>query len=86
MISDESEKIENAFDVELKEGEVWRETLAVPSSDTSGHVITFGSYGSGDDPKILGSDLMTTWVTHDTNIWKKTGVTTQPKVVVFGST
>lgn len=39
----------------FKRGEVWRETLIVASSGTAGSPITFGAYGSGGKPKILGS-------------------------------
>jgi len=39
----------------FKKGETWRESLTVPSSGTSGSPITFGAYGSGGKPKILGS-------------------------------
>lgn len=42
-------------------GDVWRETLTVPSSGTSGHSITFGAYGSGNKPIINGADLITGW-------------------------
>ena len=47
--------------VSLKKGEVWRETLTVPSSGASGNLITFGSYGTGDDPIIHGADAITSW-------------------------
>ena len=33
----------------------WREQLTVPSSGSAGNPITFGAYGTGADPKILGS-------------------------------
>jgi len=39
----------------FKAGEVWREQLVVPSNGASGQLIEFGKYGSGDDPKWLGS-------------------------------
>jgi hypothetical protein len=40
----------------LKKGQTYREKLTIPSSGSSGHVITFGSYGTGDNPIIVGSD------------------------------
>lgn len=43
-------------------GETWRETLTVPSSGSVGSYITFGAYGTGDKPKILGSTEVTTWI------------------------
>ena len=51
----------------LKKGETFREQLTVPSSGTSGHPFTFGAYGSGANPVILGSDLMTTWDLYDSS-------------------
>lgn len=41
----------------LNRGGVWREQLTVPSSGTSGYPITFGAYGTGNNPIITGSDL-----------------------------
>jgi len=70
----------------FKRGEIWREQLVVPSSGSAGNPITFSAYGSGSKPAIYGSDLMTTWITHDTNIWKKTGVTTEPWIVAVNGT
>lgn len=73
--------------VSFRKGETFRETITVPASGSStSSVITYTAHGEGADPKILGSELMMTWITHDTNVWKKTGVTTQPYVVVFGGT
>ena len=40
----------------FKRGEIWRETLLVPSSGTSGRPIVFSAYGSGNKPTIVGSD------------------------------
>lgn len=52
----------NAGDsVFLKEDDEWREQLTVPSSGSNGSPITFGAYGSGADPIIKGSDLVSTW-------------------------
>ena len=36
----------------------WREQMTVPSSGTSGNLITFGAYGSGADPLLNGSSLL----------------------------
>jgi len=52
----------NAGDIILfKKGDEWRETLTIPSSGSSGSQITFGAYGTGVDPIINGSDLVSTW-------------------------
>ena len=54
----------------LKRGDVWRETLTIPNSGTSGKYITFGGYDIGDNPKILGSVQATTWsATGINNVW-----------------
>jgi hypothetical protein len=49
----------------FKRGETWRETLTVPSSGSSGSPITFGTYGTGEKPRILGSNLMTGWAAYE---------------------
>jgi hypothetical protein len=67
-------------------GCTWRELLTVPSSGTPGHPITFGAYGSGANPIITGSNLITAgWSKDSANIWKST-VTTQPNIVYFDGT
>lgn len=45
----------------FKRGEVWREMLVPPSSGTAGNPITFGAYGSGDNPKIKTTDAYSLW-------------------------
>ena len=52
----------------FKRGEEWREMLIIPSSGSSGNPITFGAYGSGDNPLILGSadyDDTSKWSRYD---------------------
>jgi hypothetical protein len=70
----------------FERGQTWRERLNIPSSGNSSDPITFGAYGSGAKPIINGADLMTNWIVHDTNIWKKTGVTIEPYVIGFDGT
>jgi len=56
----------------FKKGETWREQLTVPSSGSDGQPVTFGAYGNGDAPKILGSDQLSTWAVYGDagdNIW-----------------
>ncbi len=43
----------------FRKGCTWREQLTVPSSGSAGSPITFGAYGTGDDPIINGADLIT---------------------------
>ena len=63
-------------------GGVWRERLAIPSSGTAVNPITFGAYGSGADPVITGTDLVTDWTSYSTNIWRAP-LATQARVVLF---
>jgi len=42
-------------------GDIWRETLVIPSSGSDGSPIVFGAYGTGVDPIIDGSDTVSTW-------------------------
>ena len=63
----------------------WREKLTIPDSGTSGHPITFGSYGSGADPIINGADLIapgSSWSHEGSNIWSAS-CSTEPEVVFF---
>lgn len=45
----------------FKRGELWREELTIPSAGLSGKPVIFSSYGTGDKPKIYGSDVPTSW-------------------------
>ncbi len=42
----------------LRRGEVFREQLTVPSSGTAGRTIVLGAFGSGADPLLNGSSLL----------------------------
>ena len=39
----------------FKRGETWREQFVIPGSGNTGNSITFGAYGTGALPKIVGS-------------------------------
>lgn len=65
-------------------GDTWREQLTVPGSGSSGSPITYGAYGSGVLPIINGSNIMTGFANGGSNIWDKTGVTTQPNIAIIG--
>ncbi len=65
--------------ISLQRGEVWRESLTVPSAGTSGNPITFDAYGTGADPIIDGSDVVTGWTLDSGSIYTATfnnGITT----------
>lgn len=53
-------------------GDVWREQLTIPSAGSADNPLTFGAYGSGDLPKITGTDLLTTWTLYTGNIYSAT--------------
>ncbi|MBK8500315.1 MAG: right-handed parallel beta-helix repeat-containing protein [Flavobacteriales bacterium] len=63
-------------------GGIWREKLSVPNSGTSASKITFGAYGTGAEPIISGSVLVSSWTLHTGNIWKAT-VSSRVKQVYF---
>ncbi len=59
----------------FKRGATWREQLTVLSSGSSGNPITFGAYGSGTKPKILGSidfSAPGSWTYEGGNLWYAT--------------
>lgn len=70
----------------FKRGEIWRVQLIVPSSGSNGNPITFGAYGTGALPIISGADIISGFSNGGSNIWDKTGVTTQPNVVIVNGT
>ena len=56
----------------FKRGDSWAGTITVRASGTSGSPVVYGAYGSGDKPKIYGSENITGWTRHSGNIWKAT--------------
>jgi hypothetical protein len=73
----------------FKRNETWRERLNVAASGSSGSPITFGAYGSGSNPLILGSEevigVAGDWADQGDNVWKR-ALATECKVVIFDST
>lgn len=61
-------------------GDLWREQLTIPSSGSSGSYITFGTYGTGADPIISGSDVRSGFSQYSGNIWKCSSSTTSRMV------
>ncbi|MBD3227626.1 MAG: hypothetical protein GF329_05500 [Candidatus Lokiarchaeota archaeon] len=56
----------------FKRGEVWREKLTITNSGTSSDPITYGAYGAGAKPMLLGSaerNAESDWVNTGSNIW-----------------
>src|SRR3972149_11519392 len=53
----------------FKKGSTWREQLTVPSSGSAGNPITFGAYGTGGNPIIKASNLVTSWTENTGGAW-----------------
>jgi len=72
--------------VGFKRGGTWRESLKVPSSGSSGASITFASYGTGAQPIINGSDVISSWsLTATANVWQASVATHPFQVYVNGT-
>lgn len=56
----------------FQRGDTWREELVITWSGAPGAPITFGAYGTGDKPRILGSERATDWspVGGVANVWQ----------------
>ncbi len=54
----------------FRRGDTWRETLSITSSGTNAAPITFSAYGSGERPRLLGSEQAVTWTQTAANIWQ----------------
>lgn len=50
-------------------GCTWRGQLVISSSGASGSPITFGSYGTGDKPRIYASTQLTKWTGESATLW-----------------
>ena len=56
----------------FKRGDQWVGTLTPSASGSAGNPITYGAYGTGNKPKIYGSEVITGWTVHSGNIYKAT--------------
>ncbi len=75
----------------------WREELVLSHSGTVDDHITFGAYGMGAKPRILGSEQVTGWTEVQTDIWESANqldpprerengaVTDHPASIFFGA-
>ena len=68
--------------VRVKPG-TYRESVTLSTSGTSTKPITI--IGDGGRPVISGSQVVTGWVRHSGNIWKKTGFSTKSQQVFVNS-
>ena len=68
----------------LKRGGIWRGYIAVSSSGNSTNRIVFSNYGTGNKPKILGSQQPAAWTEQGSNIWKSDAIFTKDPYTVEG--
>ncbi|MEZ5104291.1 MAG: T9SS type A sorting domain-containing protein [Draconibacterium sp.] len=68
----------------FKRGNTWNGTITVSGSGSSGSPITYGAYGSGEKPKIYGSEVISGWTKHSGNIYKATFSKTVTQIFVSG--
>lgn len=56
----------------FKRGDTWRETVKMNASGTADNYITYGAYGAGNRPQILGSTRATDWspVPGHPHVWR----------------
>lgn len=54
----------------FERGGTYRGELIMPGSGTSASPIEFGAYGSGAEPIISGSDVVTGWTQYSGSIWR----------------
>ena len=66
-------------------GDEWIGTITVNASGTSGSPIVYGAYGTGDKPKIYGSEVITGWTLHSGNIYKASFATDITQIFVNGT-
>jgi len=56
----------------FKKGDIWYGSLIAPSSGTLANRITFGAYGTGENPVISGFTTVSAWSNLGGNIWEST--------------
>jgi len=71
----------------FKRGDTWRETLNISSSGTAEAYITFGAYGMGARPRILGSEQVPSWMAESgyTHVWRSGNTLNPPMSPGYGS-
>jgi hypothetical protein len=54
----------------FERGGVYRGSIVINQSGTSGNPIIISSYGTGEKPILMGSTTPTNWIQHQGSIWK----------------
>jgi parallel beta-helix repeat protein len=78
-------KLEPGDQILFNRGDEWNGTLIVNTSGTSSNPIVYGAYGTGDKPKIYGSEVIIGWTQHSGNIYKAKFTTEITQIFVDGS-
>ena len=63
--------------VSFNKGDTWRELLTIPRAGAADTYMVYNAYGTGDNPRLLGSNT-TTWTDQGSNIWKSDQTFTDP--------
>lgn len=71
----------------FKKDDTWRnEEIKITASGNSSMQITYGAYGTGKRPKILGSLEITSWTNLSGDIWESTvSIPKNPRKIDYGS-
>lgn len=72
--------------IAFKRGERWRDRLDVAFSGTAGNPVYLSAYGSGADPIIDGTVLVTGWTNEGSNVWSAPQAVTSCSQVFFNNT
>ncbi|MFA6254474.1 MAG: right-handed parallel beta-helix repeat-containing protein [Patescibacteria group bacterium] len=68
----------------FRKGQTWREQLTTKVAGTAGNQITYGSYGTGNKPRITGLDIVSgAAITGTANVYSKAEIATTPNVAVI---
>ena len=71
--------------VRFRRGDVWRDVpLKLNSSGTSQSPILFGAYGSGNKPRLLGSNQVSGWTLVTGDIWQAS-LDYNPRTTSYGA-
>lgn len=62
-----------------------KKTLEMAESSNSSSRIKFTKYGTGDNPKIVGSDAATGWTNTSGNLWRTNNTFSVVKNLACGS-
>ena len=63
----------------FERGGTWREELVIKNSGNAQNFIVYSAYGTGNRPRILGSNRSETWSLVQSNIWKSDSVLAAPR-------